>query len=166
MCALTTAAGAIVLHATPCSSHLASARRPRLALPRSWCDGCASWLPVAHGCMPQAAPEWAGRGGEAAQGSTKHEGHSDAPPSCQQCLLNSALHPSPQTQQSGQKPWPCLGSSYPHREHTTMCSLSPPYLNRDLLLHVVTQHWEDLLHKCIQLLLEQQRRVLGLHLHG
>ena len=38
-------------------------------------------------------------------------------------------------------------------------------LRRDLLLDVVAQHGEDLLHKRVQLLLEQQRRVLGLHLH-
>ena len=37
-------------------------------------------------------------------------------------------------------------------------------LGRDLLLHVVPQHGEDLLHKRVQLLLEEQRRVLGLHL--
>mmetsp|Transcript_2242 Transcript_2242/g.3951 ORF Transcript_2242/g.3951 Transcript_2242/m.3951 type:complete len:281 (+) Transcript_2242:665-1507(+) len=37
-------------------------------------------------------------------------------------------------------------------------------LRRDFLFHVVAQHREDLLHKRIKLLLEQQRRVLGLHL--
>ncbi len=39
-------------------------------------------------------------------------------------------------------------------------------LRRDLLLHVVAQHGEDLLHERVQLLLEQQRRVLGLHLRA
>jgi len=39
-------------------------------------------------------------------------------------------------------------------------------LARDLLFHVVAQHREDLLHERVQLLLEQQRRVLGLHLHS
>mmetsp|Transcript_16539 Transcript_16539/g.49489 ORF Transcript_16539/g.49489 Transcript_16539/m.49489 type:complete len:357 (+) Transcript_16539:835-1905(+) len=37
-------------------------------------------------------------------------------------------------------------------------------LGGDLLLHVVAQHGEDLLHERVQLLLEQQRRVLGFHL--
>ena len=35
---------------------------------------------------------------------------------------------------------------------------------RDLLLDIVTQHGEDLLHEGIQLLLEEQCRVLRLHL--
>lgn len=35
---------------------------------------------------------------------------------------------------------------------------------RDLLLYIVSQHWEDLLDKSVQLLLEQQSWVLGLHL--
>ena len=37
-------------------------------------------------------------------------------------------------------------------------------LRRDLLLHVVSEHGEDLLYKGVQLLLEQQSWVLGLHL--
>ena len=39
-------------------------------------------------------------------------------------------------------------------------------LGVDILLDVVPQHGEDLLHECVQLLLEQQRRVLGLHLQA
>lgn len=37
-------------------------------------------------------------------------------------------------------------------------------LRGDLLLHIVPQHGEDLLYKGIQLLLEQQSWVFGLHL--
>ena len=37
-------------------------------------------------------------------------------------------------------------------------------LRRDLLLHVVSEHGEDLLYKGIQLLLEQQSWVFGFHL--
>ena len=36
---------------------------------------------------------------------------------------------------------------------------------RNLLLHIVPQHGKDLLHKSIQLLLEQQGWILGLNLH-
>lgn len=39
-------------------------------------------------------------------------------------------------------------------------------LRRYLLLHVVAQHGEDFLHKSVQLLFEEQRRVLGFHLQG
>lgn len=37
-------------------------------------------------------------------------------------------------------------------------------LRSDLLLHIVSQHGEDLLYKGVQLLLEEQSWVLGLHL--
>jgi len=62
-------------------------------------------------------------------------------------------------QDRSQVPRPPVASSGLSRGMDACCQLW-----RDLLLHIVPQHWEDLLDKGVQLLLEQQSWVLSLHL--